>query len=155
MWIWIFVCVSGEVKFEVWIWLVWKWEVGFPFGLASVCMCMCVGTLVGMQRILPHIFPLLHVLLEDQCVMTWEFANSCCSSVTCSVVSNSLRLHGLEPARVICPWNSPDKKTGVGCHFFLQGIFLTQGSNPHCLRCRQILYHWATGEAWTFVETSN
>ena len=29
-----------------------------------------------------------------------------------------------------CPWNFPGKNTGVGCHFLLQGIFLTQGSNP-------------------------
>ena len=32
------------------------------------------------------------------------------------------------------------KNTGVGCHFLLQGIFLTQGSNPGLLHCRQILY---------------
>ena len=32
------------------------------------------------------------------------------------------------------------KNTGVGCHFLLQGIFLTQGSNPDLLHCRQILY---------------
>ena len=35
--------------------------------------------------------------------------------------------------------DSPGKKTGVGCHFLLQGIFLTQGSNLGLLRCRQIL----------------
>ena len=34
----------------------------------------------------------------------------------------------------------PSKNTGVGCHFLLQGIFLTQGSNPHLLHCEQILY---------------
>ena len=34
----------------------------------------------------------------------------------CSVVCNSLRLHGLQPARLLCPWNSPGKNTGVGCH---------------------------------------
>ena len=31
--------------------------------------------------------------------------------------------------------------TGVGSHFFLQGILLTQGSNPGLLHCRCILYH--------------
>ena len=31
------------------------------------------------------------------------------------------------------PWNFSGKNIGVGCHFFLQGIFLTQGSNPHLL----------------------
>ena len=34
-----------------------------------------------------------------------------------------------------------DKNTGVGCHFLLQGIFLTQGSNLGLLYCMQILYH--------------
>ena len=40
-----------------------------------------------------------------------------------------------------CPWNSPGNNTGVGCHPLLQGIFLTQGSNPGLLHCRQTLYH--------------
>ena len=35
----------------------------------------------------------------------------------------------------------PGKNTGVGCHFLLQGIFLTQGLNPGLLHCRKILYH--------------
>ena len=41
-----------------------------------------------------------------------------------------------EPARLFCPcpWNSPGKNTVVGCHFLLQGIFPTQGSNM-CLLC--------------------
>ena len=49
-----------------------------------------------------------------------------------SVTSYSLRPHGLQPARLHCPWDSPGKNTGVGCPFLLQGIFPTQGSNP-CL----------------------
>ena len=43
--------------------------------------------------------------------------------------------------RVLCPWNSLNKNTGADCHSLLQGIFLTQGSNPGLLHCRQILYH--------------
>ena len=45
----------------------------------------------------------------------------------CSIVSNSLQPHGLWPARLLCPWDFPSKNTGVGCHFLLQGIFLTEG----------------------------
>ena len=60
------------------------------------------------------------------------------------VVSQSLRSYGLYPARLLCPWDSPSKNTGVGCHFFLQGIFPTQGSNLRFLPGRQILYHGAT-----------
>ena len=52
-----------------------------------------------------------------------------------SVVSNSLRPHGL-----YSPWNSPGQNTGVGSHFFLQGIFPTQGWNPGLPHCRRILY---------------
>ena len=40
-----------------------------------------------------------------------------------------------------CPWDSPGKNTGVGCHALLQGIFLTQGSNPHLL----CFLHWRVG----------
>ena len=56
-------------------------------------------------------------------------------SESCSVVSNSLQLHGL-----YSPWNSLGKNTGVGRLFLLQGIFPTQGSNPGLPHCRQILY---------------
>ena len=36
--------------------------------------------------------------------------------------------------------DSPGKNTGVGCHALLQGIFLTEGSNPGLLHCGLILY---------------
>ena len=35
--------------------------------------------------------------------------------------------------RLLCPWDSPGKNAGVGCHALLQGIFPTQRSNPHLL----------------------
>ena len=37
------------------------------------------------------------------------------------------------PTRVLCPWDSPGKNTGVGCHALLQGIFPIQESNLHLL----------------------
>ena len=52
---------------------------------------------------------------------------------------NSLQSYGLQPTRLLCPWNSP-ARIGVGCHSLLQRIFLTQESNPGFLHCRQILY---------------
>ena len=63
-----------------------------------------------------------------------------------SVVSASLCPHGLQPVRLLCPWDSPGKGTGVPCpvypcqghHALLPGIFPTQGSSPHHLR----LLHW-------------
>ena len=55
------------------------------------------------------------------------------SSVSHSVVSDSLRPHGLWPARLLCLWNSPGRNAGVGCHALLQGIFPNQGSIPSFL----------------------
>ena len=43
--------------------------------------------------------------------------------------------------RLLRPWDFLGKSTGVGCHFLLQEIFPTQGSNPGLLHCRQMLYH--------------
>ena len=47
----------------------------------------------------------------------------------CSVASGSLRPCGLQPARLLCPWDALGKNTGVGSHVLLQAVFLTQGSN--------------------------
>ena len=52
-----------------------------------------------------------------------------------SVLSNSL-----QPARLLHPWDFPGKNIGMGCCFFLQGIFPTQGLNPGLPHCRQTLY---------------
>ena len=49
-------------------------------------------------------------------------------SVSCSVVSDWLRPHELSHARLLCHWDFPGKNTGVGSHFLLQEIFLTQES---------------------------
>ena len=58
-----------------------------------------------------------------------------------SVVSDSLRADGLQPARLLWPQDSPGMNNGVRCHALLQGIFPTQGSNPHLL----CLLHWQEG----------
>ena len=62
----------------------------------------------------------------------------CYAVLRCRVVSDSLWSHGLWPVRLLCPWDSSSKNTGVGCHAPLQGIFLTQGSNS-------CLLHWESG----------
>ena len=58
-----------------------------------------------------------------------------------SVMSNYLWPHGLQAARLLCPWDSPAKNTGMGFWAILQGIFPTQQSHP-CLLC---LLHWLAG----------
>ena len=53
----------------------------------------------------------------------------------------------------LCPWDFPGISTRVDCHFLLQGIFLTRGSNPGLLHCRQMLYHLSHqgSHQWTWV----
>ena len=63
----------------------------------------------------------LQVLVAQSCLIL-------CDPMDCSLSGSSV--HG----------DSPGKNTGVGCHFLLQRIFLTQESNPGLLHCRQILY---------------
>ena len=53
-----------------------------------------------------------------------------CVCKVAPVLSDSLRPYGLQPTRLLCPWDSPGKNAGVGCHALLQGIFLTQGWGP-------------------------
>ena len=59
---------------------------------------------------------------------------------------NSLWPHGIKTARLLCPWDFPGRNTGVGCHFLLQGTFLTQGSI-----CRQVL-PWLSLWRWCGVQ---
>ena len=66
------------------------------------------------------------------CIKSWIFypaspGKPLCVCVSSSVMSDSLWPHGLQPAKLLCPWDFPGKNTGVGCHFFLQRIFLTWG----------------------------
>ena len=70
--------------------------------------------------------------------MVAQLLKSTVCAHVCSVVSDSLWPHGLQPARLLCPWDFPGKNIGVGYHFLLQGIFLTQRLNP----CLLYLLHW-------------
>ena len=69
---------------------------------------------------------------------TWEALVLTCAVLTHSVVSDVLQPHGLQGARLLYPWGSPGKSTGVACH-----ACPTPGDlpNPGLLHCRQILYH--------------
>ena len=62
--------------------------------------------------------PLEKEMATHTSVLAWEIQMVLRKSIS--------RRYGLEPTRLFCPWESPGKNTGVGCHFFLQGIFLTR-----------------------------
>ena len=83
------------------------------------------------------------LLLKDMCVV-------CVSS---SIMFNSLWPQGL--IRLLCPWSSPGKNTGVCCHSLLQWIFLTQGVNLGILSCRQIIYYQSQQGIYSIFSTSS
>ena len=96
----------------------------------------------------------LEIQTNFQAIFTASPTEKCVFQIVCvwsvaSVVSDSLRRHGLYPARFLCPWASPSKNTGVSCHAILQVFSPTQGSNLcllHLLNCRRFFTHWATWE---------
>ena len=64
------------------------------------------------------------------------FRSFCLRFCYCLVTKSCLTLcDPMWPAKLLCPWDSPGRNTGVGCHFLLQEIFPTQGSNLSLL-------HW-------------
>ena len=84
-------------------------------------------------------------LVRKQNISLYSQISLCCSSLVTKSCLTLTQLHGLHPTRLLCPWDFPGKNTGVGYHFLLQRVFLTQGWNPHLLLGRQILYHLRTG----------
>ena len=75
------------------------------------------------------------------CVCTYMCVCVCVCVCVYVCISNSLQPYGLQPTRLLCPWASPGKNTGVVYHALLQDIFLNQGSNP----CLLYLRHWQVG----------
>ena len=53
----------------------------------------------------------------------------------------ALQPQGLRPVRSFYPWDFPGWNAGVGCHFFLQGILLTQRLNPVSCIAGRFFYH--------------
>ena len=85
------------------------------------------------------------------CFPIFSFYSVCSVTQSCP----ALWPHGLWPARHPCPRDSPDKKTGVGCPFFLQGSVPTQAWKwllPRLLRCRRIPYPWPPWKATRSLE---
>ena len=70
----------------------------------------------------------------------------CARSVTQSCLTNCDPMD-CSPPVFLCPWDFSSNHTGEGCHFLLQRIFPTQGSNPGLLHCKKVLSHCATWEA--------
>ena len=82
--------------------------------------------------------------------VTWM--SLCCARLSHSVVSDSLWPHWLQPASLLCSWDSSGKNTGVGCPAFLQGIFPTQGWTQVSWIAGQFFTIWAHQESPGILE---
>ena len=107
---------------------VWLDGVNSEKSEALVCPCLLYTALTAN---LSTFFRLLLWMLES------EVTQSC--PTLCNPMDNSLQ-------RAPPSMGFLGKCTGVRCHFLLQGIFPTQGSNPGLPHCRQMLYGVSTGE---------
>ena len=103
-----------------------------------------------------HLCCTMYCEIQAQCLPTWKrqrsidthqshFKRAVCVCVSVAQSYLTLRPHGLQPTRLLCPRGSPGKSTGVCCHFLFQRIFPTQGQNPRFLHYRWILY---SGRFW-------
>ena len=107
--------------------------------LLNICLSQLSNWLRFMLTWFLGVFKICLTILTIQGFFSVHLQSSLC--VSRLVMSDSLWLHEVGPARLLCPWNSPGKNTGVGCHALLQGTFPTQGSNQGLLHWRQILYY--------------
>ena len=88
--------------------------------------------------------------------------------ISCALSPSVMSLwpHGLQSARLLCPWGFSRQEYWMGCHALLQGIFPTQESNQGLLHCRRILYqlcyqgclvyfitlpNWAWENSWDYI----
>ena len=128
--LYLFYFILREITVNIYIIFSWhKWE-----------------NTTGQHHTISHGFFYLKICIRDRSIFVHLHV--------ASVMSDFLRPHWLQTARLLCPRDSPGKNTGVGYHALLQGIFLTQGSNLNLLQllhCRQILYCWATREAHPYI----
>ena len=105
----------------------------------------------GLRCPLPGDFPNSDIQPASLCLLHWQASSlpltppgkpliRCNTNMLVAKLCPTLQCHGVQPARLLCPWNSPGKNTGVGCHFLLHGIFQSLELNPSLLHCRRMLY---------------
>ena len=101
------------------------------------------NTGVGFHSLLQGIFLTKGLNSDLLCLLQWqvdslplsplEILYHCPAMLSHSVMPYSLRLHGLQPARFLCPWDFPGKNTGVGCLCLPPGNCLNPGIKPRSL----------------------
>ena len=101
------------------------WLATQGYGTSHSCLCIKKGKYFSLLQDLRIRLNTFLVVIE---VLVVKLCTTVCEFMGC-----------MQPTGFLCLWNFPGKNTGVGCHSFLQRIFLTQGSNPGLLHCRRSL----------------
>ena len=113
-------------------------SVSLVFTLKAIVRFMWRGVWEWEERGGWMIWLFLKLPIWDLTFLSEKFSMNACmhakSLWSCLLFTTSLTV----AARLLCPWDFPVKNTGVDCHAYPQGIFLTQGSNLHLL----YLLHW-------------
>ena len=99
----------------------WMWELDYKESWASKNWCFWT---VVLEKTLESPLNSKEIKsVNPKGNQPWTFIRRTdAEAVSCSVMPDSLRPHGLQPTRLLCPWDFPGKDTGVGCHFLLQGM---------------------------------
>ena len=89
----------------------------FPLSLIIVLKCHLNHLIPSLKMPQGILLPNIHVYVDVAAKR---------GMLVCSVMSGSLRPFGLQPAKLLCLWDSPGKNTGVDryYYFLIQGIFL-------------------------------
>ena len=128
------------------VWTFWNFSVFY-----DLCLCVCVLSHFSHFWLCVTLGTVAHQAPPSMGFSRQEYWVAIAAAAAKSYQScPTVQPHRPQLTRLLCPWDSPGKNTGVGCHCLLQGIFLTHGMNLCLLRllhCRQILCCWATREA--------
>ena len=123
-----------------WIAICFSRRYAWPRDWACTTCVSCLG-----RRMLCHWATRKSAI--DMLLCYWYYWTYLCRELgfvlCCAQSLSRVRLFGTPwttAARLLCPWDSPGKNTGVGSHALLQGIFPTQGLNPGLPHSRHILY---------------
>ena len=101
----------------------------------SVCVCVCVCSHITLITTLGS-YKRLITQSERSRTGNHLSIQICICMLSC--VQFFCDPHGLQPTRLLCPWTTAGKNTGVGYYALPREIFLTQGSNLYSL----CLMHW-------------
>ena len=104
-----------------------------------------------LQRLILKLPTCIYVCL-CVCIYMYVYIVCCCCRQVASVASDSVQPHRWQPTRLLRPWDSPGKNTGVGCHFLLHlySIPTRKYTDTHTYMC----IHMGVPSSKKYIKTS-